>query len=83
MWSEHVMSNGVALADVKFPAERVAFAEGNYAVNGWTWDNVRNRTARPGANHLDGCNAAYLDGHVKWRNWDYFVDTVIHSDPTL
>ncbi len=83
MWSEHVMASGISLADVTRPAQRVALAEGNHAVNGWDWNNVRNRTARPGANHLEGCNAAFLDGHVKWQNWEFFNNAVVPSDPRL
>jgi prepilin-type N-terminal cleavage/methylation domain-containing protein/prepilin-type processing-associated H-X9-DG protein len=82
MWSEQVMANGISLADVKYPAQRVSFAEGNTAVNGWTWDNVKTR-ARPGANHLNGCNAAFLDGHVKYQSFDFFNNAVVPSDPTL
>jgi prepilin-type N-terminal cleavage/methylation domain-containing protein/prepilin-type processing-associated H-X9-DG protein len=82
MWSEHVMASGIALADVPKPAERVSIAEGNHAVNGWDWNNVRTR-ARPGANHLNGCNAAYLDGHVKFQAFDYFNNAVVPSDPRL
>ena len=79
MWAEQVMANGLALAAIQYPAERVAFAEGDHAVNGWTWTNVSSR-ARPGANHMEGCNAAYLDGHVKWAKFDYF--STLPSDPT-
>ena len=82
MWSEQVVTKGVALADVKKVSERVAFTEGNYAVNGWDWNNVRTR-ARPGANHLNGCNAAYLDGHVKYQSFSYFDNSLVPSDPTL
>ena len=83
MWSEHVMADAIALADVQRPAQRVAFAEGNHAVNGWTWNNVRNRASRPGANHLEGCNTAFLDGHVKWQKWEFFDDAIVPSNPKL
>ena len=40
MWSEQVHASGISLADVKDPAQRVGFTEGNTAVNGWDWNNV-------------------------------------------
>jgi prepilin-type N-terminal cleavage/methylation domain-containing protein/prepilin-type processing-associated H-X9-DG protein len=79
MWSEQVMANGLSIAAIKSPSERLAFAEGNSAVNGWNWTNISTR-ARPGADHMGGCNAAYLDGHVKWQNWDFFA--TVPADPT-
>jgi len=79
MWCERIMSQGYSLAAIVSPAERLAFAEGNHAVNGWTWDNIANR-GRPGANHMEGCNAAYLDGHVKWQKFDFFWNAP--DDPT-
>lgn len=60
-------------------AERLAFAEGNHAVNGWTFNNIANNTRRA-ANHMEGCNAAFLDGHVKWQKFEWFG--TIQSDPT-
>jgi len=80
MWCEHIMAQGRAQADVVKPAERLAFAEGNHAVNGWNWDNVRTR-ARPGANHNDGCNAAFLDGHVKWMGFTAYTMTCDPAAP--
>ena len=79
MWSEHVMSNGNSIAEIATPATSLAFAEGSFAVNGWTWDNIRLNNRRA-ANHLEGCNAAYLDGHVKWLGWDKFT---MNSDPKV
>ena len=79
MWCERIMSQGYSLSAITLPSERLAFAEGNTAVNGWTWMNVATR-ARPGANHMEGCNGGFLDGHVKWQKWDAF--RAMPDDPT-
>ncbi len=80
MWSEHLNGNGVSDAQILYPAERVAFAEGNCGVNGWGWDGSVRQRQRPGADHNSGCNGAYLDGHVKWLAFNNWTFT---SDPTL
>ncbi|HAZ62651.1 MAG TPA: hypothetical protein DCZ72_03430 [Armatimonadetes bacterium] len=79
MWSEQLMANGLTLGSIIEPANRVAFTEGNWAVNGWNWNGVIDR-GRPGANHTDGVNAAFIDGHVKWLKFDAFRG--IEPDPT-
>ena len=78
MWSEHLNGWGIKESRIQFPAERAAFGEGNCGVNGWTWDTIRYRW-RPGADHNGGCNAGFLDGHVKWIQFSNWTFT---SDPT-
>ena len=80
MWSEEAHDSAISLADVKFSAQRLLFAEGNTAVNGRTWSGSVLNRARPGVDHLGGSNAAFIDGHVKWLPWSAFTMT---SDPRL
>jgi prepilin-type N-terminal cleavage/methylation domain-containing protein/prepilin-type processing-associated H-X9-DG protein len=79
MWSERVHTNGIKFTSVQKVSERLAFAEGNHAVNGWNWTNLSN-LGRKGPNHNDGCNGAYLDGHVAWNRYAKYVE--YPDDPT-
>ncbi len=79
MWSEHVHTRGYAYGQVQKVSERLAFAEGSMAVNGWNWINLSN-LSRKGPDHTGGCNGAYLDGHVEWKRFAQYE--TIASDPT-
>ncbi|MBN2450297.1 MAG: prepilin-type N-terminal cleavage/methylation domain-containing protein [Lentisphaeria bacterium] len=75
MWSEHVHARGYSVGQVKKPSERLSFAEGNHAVNGWNWTNL-STLARKGPDHTNGCNGGYLDGHVAWMNFLQYAPMV-------
>jgi prepilin-type N-terminal cleavage/methylation domain-containing protein/prepilin-type processing-associated H-X9-DG protein len=80
MWAEHVHSSGLSYVQVTNVSQRLAFAEGNHAVNGWNWLYLSNLT-RKGPDHSSGCNGGYLDGHVEWNRFEKYE--TIPSDPRL
>jgi prepilin-type N-terminal cleavage/methylation domain-containing protein/prepilin-type processing-associated H-X9-DG protein len=80
MWSENVHARGIRFTSVKQVSERLAFAEGNHAVNGWNWTNLSN-LGRKGPEHNGGCNGAYLDGHVSWNRYAKYE--IYPDDPRL
>ncbi len=66
--------DGVALARINYPAETLLFVETRahdneseafptfYAPPGNTWGSFGTLSDR----HMEGCNCAFYDGHVKW-----------------
>jgi len=80
MWSEHFHSNGINEAAIQRPADAGIMSEGNFAVNGWTWVTISNRS-RPGGLHNDGVNFLYADFHSKYVHLSRAQ--LINSDPTL
>lgn len=77
-WSEELMTNGIALAEVQYPSERVAFTDGTSDLNAFTWALWPGRVD---ARHNSGMNCAFLDGHVKWLKQTVLEQ--IPSDPRL
>ncbi len=72
MWSERVHSQGYKFGAVTQVSERLAFAEGSVAVNGWYWTNLSS-LSRKGPEHTGGCNAGFLDGHAAWMRYEQYA----------
>ena len=69
---------GWSLADVKFPAEHLAFCDNHNALAGCPHDASYTYYS-PGLDplpHNDGINVVYVDGHAKWMKPDGGVDPV-------
>jgi prepilin-type N-terminal cleavage/methylation domain-containing protein/prepilin-type processing-associated H-X9-DG protein len=64
--------NGKSEEQIRTPADTIAFADGRRSLvhfSAWAWGNgTGGRSCDPSiANiHNDGCNALFVDGHVKW-----------------
>jgi len=79
MWSEHIHTHGYKLTDVKYPVDRIAFAEGKHMINGWNWNNIPNNGRKGPVHGLEFVNAGHFDGHVEPHR--LFQYSAIPSDP--
>jgi prepilin-type N-terminal cleavage/methylation domain-containing protein/prepilin-type processing-associated H-X9-DG protein len=65
-------SDGLALASIDSPSNCIMLADSGKLSNGYTyyitdWDQSQaDNGVPPTPRHLDGANAAFCDGHVKW-----------------
>ncbi len=61
---------GTALAAIDLPSETLLIGDTGQNPTGYTIDHrdisALNPTRQPNPIHLEGCNFAFMDGHVKW-----------------
>ncbi|MGD9494785.1 MAG: DUF1559 domain-containing protein [Armatimonadota bacterium] len=91
----HGYLNHATLASIRYPAELLFCLDGSsYIANPWPSTGQRpDRSLRtnPGGHyyidavkawHNDGCNCVMADGHAKWYQYDFIIDTKNLWDPT-
>ena len=65
--------NNVALAAINEPSETITLADTGENATAYVIDRT-NPDRRPNDIHLEGCNFAFADGHVKWMKAKPVID---------
>ena len=89
-WGNTLPPRLVALSDIEYPAQTVAFGEMHPSNNAFVlnppwpvYTPEQMETLGPHCPHNGGCNLGFCDGHAKWVNYDVAHNMSYYAPPLL